>query len=282
MSEILYGAPVAEKLRGELRERLAALERRGIRPCLAIVRVGEDPGSLSYERATRKACEKLGIAVRQVLLPADCGTRTLAETLLAISVDGSVHGCLPLRPLPPQIDEALAWTALSPKKDVDGVTDASLRLAYVGRGPGFCPCTPEAVLELLDYYKIDTDGARVCVLGRSLVVGRPLALLLTVRNATVTVCHSHTRELARLCREADILVSAAGCAGLVTADFVRPGGIVVDVGTSPDADGKLRGDAAFEELLPLVGAISPVPGGVGAITTTVLLRHVVAAAEKLA
>jgi methylenetetrahydrofolate dehydrogenase (NADP+)/methenyltetrahydrofolate cyclohydrolase len=165
---------------------------------------------------------------------------------------------------------------------VDGVTDASLRLAFVGRGPGFCPCTPEAVLELLAYYGISTDGARVCILGRSLVVGRPLALLLTVRNATVTVCHTHTRETAALCREADILISATGDPGLVTADFVRPGQIVVDIGTRPNADGKLRGDAAFDEIAPLVGAISPVPGGVGAITTTVLLRHVVEAAENRA
>lgn len=280
MSEILYGAPVAERLHGELRERIAALQARGVRPCLALVRVGEDPGSLSYERATLRACEKLGIAVRRELLPADCGTERLAETLRAISADEAVHGCLPLRPLPPQIDEARAWAALSPEKDVDGVTDASLRLAFVGRGPGFCPCTPEAVLELLAFYGISPDGARVSIIGRSLVVGRPLALLLTVRNATAAVCHTHTRDLAAVCREADILVSAAGMPGLVTADFVRPGQVVVDVATKPDASGKLRGDAAFEEIAPLVRAISPVPGGVGAITTSVLLKHVVEAAES--
>ena len=280
MSEILYGGPVAERLRGELRGRIDALLARGVRPCLAIVRVGEAPVSLSYERAMLHACEKLGTAVRCVQLPADCSTETLAETLRAVSADETIHGCLPLRPLPPQIDEAQAWTALCPEKDVDGVTDASLRRVFVGRGPGFCPCTPEAVLELLAYYGVPLDGARVSIIGRSLVVGRPLGLLLTVRNATVTLCHTHTRDLGAACREADILVAAAGDPGLVTAQLVRPGQIVVDVGTSVGADGKLRGDAAFDELLSIVEAISPVPGGVGAITTTLMIRHVVEAAEK--
>ena len=159
-------------------------------------------------------------------------------------------------------------------------TDSSLRRVFVGRGPGFCPCTPEAVLAMLEFYRVPLDGARVCVLGRSLVVGRPLSLLLTARNATVTLCHTHTRDAAALCREADIVVAAAGCAGFVTADYARPGQVVIDVGTSPDAAGKLRGDADFEALRPLVGAISPVPGGVGAITTTLLLRHVIEAAES--
>ena len=242
--------------------------------------MGEDPGSLSYERSTLRVCEKLGIAVRREELPADCDTGTLAETLRAISADKTVHGCLPLRPLPPQIDEARAWAALSPEKDVDGVTDASLRLAFVGRGPGFCPCTPEAVLELLDFYGVPLDGAKVCILGRSLVVGRPLALLMMVRNATVAVCHTHTAAEAGISRQADIVVAATRKVGLVTADYVREGQVIVDVGTVPDADGRLRGNAAFEEIAPLVRAISPVPGGVGAITTTVLLKHVIEAAEK--
>ena len=281
MSEILYGSPVAEQLRGELRERLETLRSHGVEPCLALVRVGEDPGSLSYERSTLRVCEKLGVAVRCEILSGDCDTETLAATLHAMSEDASVHGCLLLRPLPRQIDEAKACAALCPEKDVDGVTDSSLRRVFVGRGPGFCPCTPEAVVAMLDYYRIPLEGARVCILGRSLVVGRPLALLLTVRNATVTLCHTRTRDMASLCREADILVSAAGSAGLVTADYCRPGQVVIDVGTSPDAAGKLRGDTAFEELAPLVSAISPVPGGVGAITTTLLLRHVIEAAENL-
>ena len=280
MSEILYGAPVAEQMRAELRQRLERLRAGGLQPCLALVRVGEEPGSLSYERSTLRVCEKLGIAVRCEILPPSCDTETLAAALRAVSEDASIHGCLLLRPLPRQIDEARACAALCPEKDVDGATDSSLRRVFVGRGSGFCPCTPEAVLAMLEFYRVPLDGARVCVLGRSLVVGRPLSLLLTARNATVTLCHTHTRDAAALCREADIVVAAAGCAGFVTADYARPGQVVIDVGTSPDAAGKLRGDADFEALSPLVGAISPVPGGVGTITTTLLLRHVIEAAES--
>ena len=281
MSEILYGAPVAERLRGELRERIAALNARGVQPCLALVRVGEDPGSLSYERATLRACEKMGIATRCVVLPESCGTETLAETLRRVCADPGVHGCLPLRPLPKQIDTPRAFAALSPEKDLDGVTDASLRHVFTGRGSGFAPCTPEAVLMLLDAYDIPLDGAKVCILGRSLVTGRPLSMLLLARNATVTICHTHTVDEAALCREADIVVSAIGKAGHVTADYVSGKQVLIDVGTKPDANGKLRGDADFEAVAPLVRAISPVPGGVGAVTTALLLRHVVEAAEAL-
>ena len=281
MSEILYGCPVAERLRGELRGRIDALLARGVRPCLAIVRVGEAPVSLSYERAMLHACEKLGTAVRCVQLPADCSTETLAETLRAVSADETIHGCLPLRPLPPQIDEAQAWAALCPEKDVDGVTDASLRRVFVGRGPGFCPCTPEAVLALLDYYGIPLTGKRVTIVGRSLVVGRPLALLMTGRDATVTLCHRKSPDLPARCREADILVVAAGSAGMITADYVREGQIVVDVGTTMTAEGKLRGDVDFPAVEPIAAALSPVPRGVGAITTAILMKHVVTAAETM-
>lgn len=280
MSEILYGVPVAQALREDLRGRIAALKARSVEPCLALVRVGEDPGSLSYERATLRACEKLGITVRPFRYPEGCTTQTLAETLRAISADGAIHGCLLLRPLPEGVDEQAASEAISPEKDVDGVTGQSLRRVFVGYGPGHCPCTPEAVLALLDFYQISLDGARVTIVGRSLVVGRPLTLLLTGRNATVTLCHTHTRDLAARCREADVLIVAAGCAGLIGPEHVRPGQTVVDVGTTPDAEGRLRGDAQFDAVEPLVGAISPVPGGVGAITTTLLLEHVVTAAEN--
>lgn len=282
MSRILYGPPVAERLREELRLRIDGLKARGVEPCLALVRVGAEPGSLCYERSTLRACETVGIAARQLILPEDSDTETLAETLHALSTDPLVHGCLPLRPLPRQIDETRAWTALSPEKDVDGVTDSSLRRVFVGRGPGYCPCTPEAVLELLNAYEIRLEGKRAAVIGRSLVVGRPLALLLTGRDATVTLCHRGTGNLPEICREADILISTAGSVGLVGPDFVREGQVVVDVGTTPDAEGRLSGDVRFADVEPLVAAISPVPRGVGALTTTVLLRHVVEAAETLA
>ena len=282
MSHVLYGAPVADALRGRLAERIDALRQREIEPCLAIVRVGEEPGSLSYERAALRACEKAGIQSRCFHLPESSDTQSLVDILRAVSANPAIHGCLLLRPLPQQIDEHRACSALCPEKDVDGVTDHSLRRVFVGRGSGFCPCTPEAVLALLDFYGVALEGKRVTVVGRSLVVGRPLALLMTGRNATVTVCHRKSRELPALCREADILVAAAGKAGLVRRDYVREGQIVIDVGTNLNAEGKLCGDVCFPEVEPCVAALSPVPGGVGSITMSILLQHVIESAEALA
>ena len=281
MSRILYGKPVAEAMREDLRYRIAALRARGVEPCLSLVRAGEDPGSLSYERSTLRACEKLGVAVRCDTFPGGSGTPVLTERLRVLGTDNSVHGCLLLRPLPAHMDEQAIAEAIRPEKDVDGVTSQSLRHVFTGYGPGHRPCTPEAVLRLLDYYGVPLDGARVAVIGRSLVVGKPLTLLLTGRNATVTLCHTHTRGLPALCRTADVLIVAAGAQGLVGPEFVHGGQVVIDVGTNPDAEGRLRGDVRFEEVEPLVAAISPVPGGVGAVTTTMLLEHVVAAAEHL-
>ena len=280
MAEILYGAPVAEAIRADLWERITALRARGIAPCLAAVRAGENAGALSYERSARRGCEGLGVGFRAVVLPESCENSSLLQQMRALSADPGVHGCLLLRPLPPQIDEHAASEAIVPEKDVDGVTGQSLRRLFTGYGSGHWPCTPEAVLAMLDYYHIPLDGARVTVLGRSLIVGKPLSLLLTGRNATVTLCHSHTRGLPDLCREADILISAAGCAGLIGADWVRPGQVILDVGTSLNAAGKLCGDVAFDRVASRVAALSPVPGGVGAVTTAVLLRHVVETAER--
>ena len=281
MSEILYGTPVADTLRIELRSRIAALREQGIEPCLAIVRVGEDPGSLSYERSALRSCEKADIRSRSFVLPADSSSEAVIALLETISSDPLIHGCLLLRPLPRQIEEHRVCAALRPEKDVDGATDSSLRRVFVGRGPGFCPCTPEAVLALLDYYGIPLTGKRVTIVGRSLVVGRPLALLMTGRDATVTLCHRKSPDLPARCREADILVVAAGSAGMITADYVREGQIVVDVGTTMTAEGKLRGDVDFPAVEPLAAALSPVPRGVGAITTAILMKHVVTAAETM-
>lgn len=282
MSRILTGAPVARALREESAARIEALRRRGVAPCLALVRVGENGGSLSYERSAMRECGRLGVEARSVVLPADCDTAALAAALRALSADAAVHGILLLHPLPAGIDEAAACAALAPRKDVDGVTDASLRRVFTGRGEGFCPCTPEAVLALLDYYGVMLDGTRTALIGRSLIVGKPLSLLLTGRGATVTLCHRRTRALAALCRESELLIAAAGSPGLVGADFTRPGQVVIDVGTTPDASGQLRGDVEFDAVSGTAEALSPVPGGVGAITTAVLLRHVVEAAENAA
>ena len=280
MSGILYGKPVADSLREGLRCRIARCREAGIEPVLATVRAGDDPGGLSYERSIRRACDALGITVLMQLLPADCTTEELAACLSALSADTEVHGILLLRPLPVGVDEQTAAEAIAPEKDVDGVTSQSLRRVFTGYGPGHCPCTPEAVLTMLDYYGIEPAGKRVTVVGRSLIVGKPLTLLLTGRDATVTLCHRRTRDLPALCREADILVVAAGSAGLIGPEHVRDGQTVIDVGTSPDAKGRLSGDVRFDEVLSIVRAVSPVPGGVGAVTSAVLLEHTVSSAER--
>lgn len=279
MSRVLYGAPVADRLRAGTAARVAALRERGVSPCLALVRVGENGGSLSYERNALRECGRVGVEARSVVLGEGSDTAALAAALRALSEDKTVHGILLLHPLPAGIDEAAACAALRPDKDVDGVTDASLRRVFTGRGAGFCPCTPEAVLELLEYYGIPLDGARVTLIGRSLIVGKPLSLLMTARGATVTLCHRQTRALPARCRESELLIAAAGSPGLVGADCTRPGQAVIDVGTTPDAEGRLRGDVDFPAVSGIAEAVSPVPGGVGAITTAVLLRHVVEAAE---
>lgn len=278
----LRGAPVAAALEEDLAARVAALESRGAQPTLAIVRVGERPDDLTYERGARRRCERVGIRVRGVALPGDCGREVLLGALRELAEDAAVHGILLLRPLPAGLDEAAACAAIPPEKDVDCATDASLAGVFSGRPVGFPPCTAEAVTELLDFYDVPLEGARVCVVGRSLVIGRPVALMLQARNATVTMCHTRTRDLAGECRRADVVVAAAGHAGTVGAEALREGQVVVDVGINWDeARGCLVGDVDYEAAAPLVGAITPVPGGVGAVTTAILARHVVEAAERM-
>lgn len=280
MADILWGAPAAEALSGELARRVQALRGRGTVPVLAVVRVGGRPDAAAYERSILKRCAGVGIDVRRHLLTEDGAGERLPETVRDISADGSVHGCLMLSPLGDAALEAEARALLAPEKDVDGMTALSLAAVFTGTGPGYPPCTPRACLELLDYYRIPLAGRRAVVIGRSLVVGRPLAMMLQARDATVTLCHSKTEGLAAVCREAGILFCAAGRAGMVDGSFLSPGQVVVDVGTSLDESGKLRGDVRFQEAEAAASAVTPVPGGVGAVTTAVLCRHVVEAAER--
>lgn len=280
MAEILKGAPAAAALTGELAGRTAALKARGVTPSLAIVRVGARGDDLAYERGAIKRCEKIGIAVRLHELAADANQAELLAVVDEINRDRSVHGCLMFRPLPKHMDERAACEALDVRKDVDCMTSRSLASVFTGSGAGFAPCTAQSVLELLDYYGVELAGKRAAVVGRSLVIGRPVSLLLLARNATVTMCHTKTENLPSVCREADILVVAAGRAGTVTPEFVHPGQVVVDVGINALPDGGLVGDVDFEAVEPLVSAITPVPAGVGSMTTAVLCKHVVEAAER--
>ena len=280
MAQLWKGAPVAAALTEQLSQRAQALIAKGVTPTLAIVRVGERPEDLSYERGALKRCEKVGIAVRQYLLTATSSQTDLMEVIKEINRDDSIHGCLLFRPLPKHMDEAAVCAALSPAKDVDGITAGSLAAVFSGSGAGYPPCTAQACLEILDHYGYELKGKRAVVVVLSLVIGKPVSMLLLGRHATVTICHTRTADLPAECRRADVLVAAAGKAGAVSAQCLAPGQVVLDVGINVDEDGNLVGDVDFAAAENTVEAITPVPGGVGAVTTSVLARHVIEAAEK--
>lgn len=282
MAELWKGAPAAAALTEQLIPRAQALRERGIVPTLAIIRVGERPEDLSYERGAMKRCEKVGIAVRQFLLTAVSSQADLMDVIEEVNRDQSIHGCLLFRPLPRHMDEQAACAALDPAKDVDGITPGSLAAVFAGSGAGYPPCTAQACLEILDHYGYELKGKRAVVVGRSLVIGKPASMLLLGRHATVTICHTRTADLPAECRRADVLIAAAGKAGVVGASCLSPGQVVIDVGINADEEGNLVGDVDFAAAEPVVTAITPVPGGVGAVTTSVLARHVIEAAEKAA
>ena len=289
MATILKGAPVVAVMNERNAALCEQLKAKGITPTLAVVRVGEREDDLSYERGVMTRCGKVGVAVKQFVLPADATQEQLLRVLDEVNTDGGIHGCLLFRPLPKHLkaDQDEICNHLAACKDVDSMTDLSNAGVFMGKKLGFAPCTPQACMEILDYYGIDCTGKKAVVIGRSLVVGKPAAMMLLGKNATVTVCHTKTRDVQAVAREADILVSAAGVLNSLTKDYVRPGQIVIDVSMNWDPDkvtskgkGGMAGDAVFSEVEPVVEAITPVPGGVGAVTTSVLIGHVVEAAER--
>lgn len=292
MAKLLLGKEVTDSLNVRLQQRTAALRARGVVPTLGILRVGENPSDLSYERGAMKRAERVGVAVNRIVLPEDADKAQVLAAIDEMNADESVHGVLLLRPLPKHLraEQNEICNRLLPQKDVDGMTHLSCAGVFEGLELGYAPCTPAACMEILDHYGIDCRGSRAVVIGRSLVVGKPTAMMLTARNATVTVCHTKTVDTAAICREADIIVTAAGVPGSLTADFVRPGQIVIDVSINWDANkpnakgglGGIVGDAKFDEVEPVVDAVTPVPGGVGSVTTSVLMKHTVEAAEKSA
>lgn len=282
MAELLKGGPVVKALTESLRAEAESLARRGAPPCLAIVRVGERPDDLAYERAAEKRCEQTGVVPLRVALPAEVSQKSLIDSILRLNADDAIHGILLFRPLPAGLDDAAVCAAVAPEKDVDGVTLSSMAAVYAGRGEGFPPCTAEACLTLLRHYRVPLSGKRALVLGRSLVIGKPAALLLLSQNATVTIAHSRTENLPALCREADVLIAAAGRAGFLGAEHLRPGQTVLDVGIHETPEGGLCGDVRFDEAAAVVDAITPVPGGVGAVTSTLLCAHVVESAKRFA
>ncbi|MDR3230507.1 MAG: bifunctional 5,10-methylenetetrahydrofolate dehydrogenase/5,10-methenyltetrahydrofolate cyclohydrolase [Synergistaceae bacterium] len=280
MTTIMKGAEVAARMREALERDLAALRRRNIEPKLAIVRVGSRPDDLAYERGALKRFEGLGIAAQVFEFPETVDQESFAAAFAGIDASPDVHGILLFRPLPKHLDEEAIKKAIDPLKDVDGMSPLSAAKVFSGAEDGFAPCTPSAVMEMLDHYDLDPAGKNVVVVGRSMVVGRPLAMLMLMRNATVTICHTKTRNMEEICKRADIVVAAAGKARMLSPAFVSEKSAVVDVGINVE-DGKLCGDVDYDVVAPQVSMISPVPGGVGAVTTSVLAKHVLKAADLL-
>lgn len=281
MAELLKGAPVAAAINERSAADVAALKEKGITPTLAILRVGERKDDLSYERGAMKRCDAVGVTVKNFILPADVDSDTFFKTLHDLNNDPAVHGILMFRPLPKQLDGERARKELAPEKDVDGCTDGSLAGVFTGSDLGFAPCTAQAAMEILRFYNIDLKGKKAAVIGRSLVIGRPVAMMLMAANSTVTICHTKTVDVPSITREADIVIAASGQMESIGASYLSEGQTVIDVGISwSEEKQKLCGDVRFEEAEGIVSGITPVPGGVGSVTTSILVSHVVEAAKK--
>lgn len=275
----LKGAPVAAAINERSQAELHRLLESGISPTLAIVRVGEREDDIAYESGASKRCEKVGVAVRNVVLPENITQNDLTHKIEELNADKSVHGVLIFMPLPKHLDGEAVRRTLSPEKDVDGITDGSLAGVFTGSKIGFSPCTAQACIEILDHYGIDCKGKRAVVIGRSLVVGKPAAMLLIAKHATVTVCHTRTVDMPSITRDAEILIVAAGKAKVIGDEYFSENQVVVDVGIN-FADGVMCGDVDFSAANRIVSAITPVPGGVGTVTTSVLVNHVIEAAKR--
>lgn len=280
MAKQLLGKEVTAAMNEKIKANVAVLKEKGISPKLGIIRVGEREDDISYERGATKRCETLGVEFEKFLLPQDVTEEALLEVIEQVNKDDSIHGVLLFRPLPKHLNEEKIINTLDFEKDVDGITDGSLAGVFAGKEQGFPPCTPQGCMEILDHYGIDCTGKKAVVVGRSLVVGKPAAMMLIKKNATVTVCHTRTKDMPSVVREADIVIVAAGRAGVVDGSYLRAGQVVIDVGINVNEEGKLCGDVKFDEADAIVDAITPVPGGAGSVTTSVLVGHVVEAAMR--
>lgn len=278
-AKIIDGKQVAARCREELKRQIAALRARGIIPGLAVILVGEDPASQVYVRNKHRACEELGIHSEQYTLSADTDRQTLLDLITELNGREEIDGILVQLPLPGHLDEKEILSAIDPAKDVDSFHPQNVGRLVIG-DYFFAPCTPSGILTLIDSAGVDLTGKECVVIGRSNIVGKPMALMLLHRNATVTVCHSKTRDLPSVTRRADVLISAVGKAGFVTADMVKPGAVVIDVGMNRNQAGKLCGDVDFESVSRVAGYLTPVPGGVGPMTITMLLRSTVLSAQN--
>ena len=275
--EILKGLPVANAINEKLIEEVKNL--KGPLPRLAIIRVGERPDDCSYERGAVKKMEKVGFRCSTFAFPGDIDNDTFQAEFDKINNDDDIDGILLLRPLPKHLDERSVEERIDPRKDLDGISPMNLAKVFAGDETGYGPCTAEAVIEMLDFAGIDPKGKRATVVGRSLVIGKPVAMMLMKRNATVTVCHTKTADMAGTCKNAEILVAAAGCARMINKDFVAQDAVVIDVGINVDENGNLCGDVDFQDIEGRAAIATPVPGGVGSVTTSVLAKHLLKAAK---
>ena len=280
-AQLLDGKVMSDELRVRIAERVAALKGKGVTPGLAVILVGEDPASQIYVRNKEKGCEQVGMHSIAIRLPAETTQAELESHIRALNADASIHGILVQLPLPRHLDEAAALAVIAPEKDVDGfhVQNAGKLLNGL---EGVVACTPKGALEMIRRTGVDLSGKEAVVVGRSNIVGKPMAMLLLQANCTVTMCHSRTTDLAAHTRRADVLVAAVGKAKFITADMVKPGAIVIDVGINRLTDGKVVGDVDFDAVKEVAGWITPVPGGVGRMTITMLLENTVEAAERAA
>lgn len=278
-AKIIDGKAIAKDIRGELALEVADLTKQGRQPGLAVVLVGDDPASAVYVRSKKRACEEVGIKSLVHRLPQETTQAELLSLIEELNLDSSIHGILVQLPLPKGLDEELVINTIAPQKDVDGFHPVNVGNLHIGQA-GFVPCTPAGVVELIKRTKVPIAGQNVVVLGRSNIVGKPVASLLLRENATVTICHSRTKDVAAECRRADILIAAVGRPQLVKKDWVKPGAVVIDVGINR-VDGEIVGDVDFAEVQKIAHAITPVPGGVGPMTIAMLLKATVRAATKV-
>lgn len=275
---VIDGKPLAAKVKQQAAQQVQALKEKGIQPTLVVFLVGENPASAVYVRGKAKDCEECGIVSEVVLLPAQTTTQELLAQIERANQDPGIHGILVQLPLPKQIEEKKIIEAISPEKDVDGFTPVNVGKMHIGEKT-LLPCTPAGCLYMIEAAGFEIAGKEAVVLGRSNIVGKPVAAMLTARDATVTLCHTKTKDMAAHCRRADIVVVAAGRAGLITKEMIKPGAVVIDVGMNRNEDGKLCGDVDFEGVSQVAGAITPVPGGVGLMTRAMLMANTVQAAK---
>ena len=280
MAEVLKGIEVANAMKEGLILRNEELIAKGVTPCLAIVRVGERPDDLAYEGGVLKRFGGIGIKVAVNVFPEDIKQEAFEDEFKKINDDENVHGILLFRPLPKTLNEDPVKKLIDPDKDVDCMCSENFAKVFSGDKSGYAPCTPRGVIELLKHFDIPLSGSEVALVGRSMVVGKPLAMLLLGENATVTICHTKTKDLPAVCKRADIVIAAAGAAKMIKKEFVRPDAVVIDVGINVNDRGEMCGDVDFDEVSEVASKITPVPGGVGTVTTSVLAMHTLQAAEK--